>query len=165
MAKENKNKKQDKKQNQEKQDKNKEVEEGDTVKVEYEVKQQDGEVVDSSEKGRGQPIEFQVGGQQVIKGLDKEIRGMKVGDEKQFTVEPEEGYGERNEDKKKEFPKDKFPSDKEPQEGMMVALGTPDGKQVPAKILEVKDDTVVLDLNHPLAGKTLDFDIKLVDIS
>ena len=159
----NKNKKSEKEEGSQEEN-GKEVKGGDTVKIEYEGRLDNGEVFDSSDKGEGKAIEFTVGDQKVIKGLDEAVRGMKVGEEKEFSVGPEKGFGQRKEGMTKEIPKDKMPKEKEPKEGMMIALGTPDGRQVPGKIVEVGEEKVTIDLNHPLAGKDLDFKIKLVDV-
>jgi len=90
---------------------------------------------------------------------------MEKGQEKEITIEPEQGYGQHNDQLIKKIPREQLPQDQEPKPGMMLALGTPDGKQFPAKIKEVTDKEIILDLNHPLAGKTLHFKIKLVEIS
>ncbi len=144
--------------------KDRKVQEGDKIKVEYEGKFKDGEVFDSSDKGQGKPIEFTVGEKKVIPGMDEAVRGMQVDEEKEFSVGPDKGFGERKEGMRKEIPRDKMPEGQEPKEGMMLALGTPDGRQVPGKVVEIDDEKVVIDLNHPLAGKDLDFKIKIANI-
>ena len=89
---------------------------------------------------------------------------MEVGDEKEFTLQPTEAYGEYNDELKKDVPKDQFPESEKVEKGMMLVLNLPNGIQLPAQIIEVADDSVTIDLNHPLAGKVLNFKIKLVDI-
>ncbi len=140
------------------------IKEGDKIKVEYQGKLDDGTVFDSSEK-QGKPLEFQVGSKQVIKGFDDGVIGMEKGQEKEITLKPSEAYGDYNPELVKKVPKDQLPKDKEPEEGMMLLLGLPNGAQLPAKITEVADKEVTLDLNHPLVGKTLIFNVKVVDIS
>lgn len=142
------------------------IKKGDKVKVEYEGRFEDGVVFDSS-KNHGQPLEFEVGEGRVISGFDKAVTGMKKGEEKEFTLKPEEAYGERRAELEQEIPKDKLPPVPEGQEikeGMMLVMGTPDGRQMPVKITKVGKSKITLDLNHPLAGKTLIFKIKILDV-
>ncbi len=139
------------------------VKKGDKVKIDYTGTLEDGTVFDTSEK-HGAPLEFEVGSGQVIQGFDDAVIGMKVGEEKEFELKPEEAYGEINPDLVKDMPKDKFQSDMELEEGMMLLIAMPNGAQLPARVVELGDDTVKLDLNHPLAGKTLKFKVKLVEI-
>jgi FKBP-type peptidyl-prolyl cis-trans isomerase 2 len=137
---------------------------GDKVKVEYTGTLEDGTVFDSSEK-HGAPLEFEIGANQIIPGFEKAIIEMKKGEEKEITIKPEDGYGEPKPDLIKKIPREQLPKEPEPKVGMILALGTPDGKQFPAKIAEVGEKEVSIDLNHPLAGQTLKFKIKIVDIS
>jgi len=137
------------------------VADGETVKVNYTLTV-DGKVVDSS-KGR-QPLEFKAGAHQMIPGFEKAVMGMKVGEKKSFKVKPEEGYGPVNPKAFQEVPKNKLPADVTPQAGMTMVAQGKDGKKIPVKIKEVKKDVVVMDLNHPLAGKTLNFDVEVVEI-
>ena len=139
------------------------VKKGDKIKVEYEGKFENGEVFDSSER-HGQLLEFEVGAEMVVKGFDKAVEGMKEGEEKEFTIKPEEAYGERREKLMQKVPRDKLPPEQEPKEGMFLMISSPDGKQMPVKISKVDKDEVTIDLNHPLAGKTLIFKIKVVSI-
>lgn len=142
------------------------VKSGDIVSVNYEGRFEDGEVFDSSSHGdHSHPLEFQVGSGQVIKGFDNAVLGMKEGEEKEFSVEPSEGYGEVSEDAFKELPRKALPAGQEPKEGMMLVMSTPDGHRFPAKISKVSKDNVTLDLNHPLAGKKLIFKITLSAIN
>ncbi|MFH1275690.1 MAG: peptidylprolyl isomerase [Candidatus Woesearchaeota archaeon] len=138
------------------------VKKGDKVKIEYEGKLEDGTVFDASER-HGKPLEFEVGSGQVIKGFDQAVEGMKANEEKEITIKPEEGYGQPNPDLLKKIPREQLPKDQEPQAGMVLALGTPDGRKFPAIITEVNDKEITVDLNHPLAGKTLKFKVKVVE--
>ena len=140
------------------------VEKGNKIKVEYEGKLEDGTVFDSS-KNHGKPLEFEVGAGQLIKGFDEAVIGMAKDEEKEIKLSPAEAYGEPNPQMYKEFPKAQLPPEPEPKPGMVLMMAMANGQQVPAKIKEVKDDVVVLDLNHPLAGKTLIFKIKVVEIN
>ena len=139
------------------------VQKGNKVKVEYEGKFETGEVFDSSEKA-GKPLEFEAGEGQVIPGFDNALIGMEKGEEKEVTIEAKDAYGERREELKQEVPKEKLPQEAELKPGMMLMVGTPDGKQMPVVITEITDKGAMIDFNHPLAGKKLIFKIKLVDI-
>lgn len=140
------------------------IKKGDKIKVEYTGTLDDGTVFDSSEK-HGKPLEFEVGSGQIIKGFDEAVIGMEKGQEKEIKLTPDQAYGQPNPDLVKKVPKDKLPKEPEPKAGMMMVVGTPDGKQLPAKIVEIGENEISLDLNHPLAGKNLNFKIKVVDIS
>ena len=139
-----------------------EAKSGNQVKVHYHGRLQDGTTFDSSE-GRS-PLEFEVGAGQVIKGFDDGVLGMKEGDKKTIHIPVEEAYGEKSEDMIIEFPRDQFPPDMKPEVGMQLNLRGQDGRNFPVVISEVKDDAIVLDGNHPLAGKDLIFDIEMVEI-
>ncbi len=140
------------------------VKKGDKIKVEYTGKFDDGTVFDSSEK-QGKPLEFEVGAGMIIKGFDEAVVGMEKDQEKDVKLEPKEAYGNHNPELIKKIPKDQLQSDQEPKPGMMLAVGLPTGQQIPAKILEVDDKELKLDLNHPLVDKTLNFKIKVVGIN
>ena len=139
------------------------VKNGDKVKVEYTGKLDDGNVFDTSE-GKA-PIEFEVGAKKVIPGFEKAVLGMEKGQEKNVKIESKEAYGDPNPSLLKKVPRERLPKEPEPQPGMILALKTPDGRQFPARIREVNKKEVTIDLNHPLAGKTLNFNIRVVDIS
>jgi len=138
------------------------VKKGDKVKIDYTGTLEDGTVFDTSE-GK-QPLEFEVGAGMVIKGFDAAIEGMEKGEEKEITLQPADAYGDHNPGLLKKIPRDKLPEGQDPKPGMMLALNTPDGKQFPAKITEVDEKEVTIDLNHPLAGKVLNFKVKLIEI-
>lgn len=141
------------------------VEKGDTVKIHYTGKLDDGTVFDTSKHGdHDHPLEFEAGAGKVIPGFDKAVLGMKKDEEKTVDIKPEEAYGEVRPELTQKVPRDKIPKDLEVKEGMMLGLMGPDGKQYPAKVIKVEDTEVTIDLNHPLAGKTLHFEIKVIDI-
>lgn len=140
----------------------KQVREDMVVGLEYRLRLDDGEVVDHSE-GRG-PLQFLQGHGQIIPGLEKELYGMDLDEEKEIVVQPEEGYGQRNPNAFQEFPRSAFPGDADIQEGTAVQLLDQQGQQHVAFVEEVRDDGVVLDLNHPLAGETLHFEVKVVSL-
>jgi len=139
------------------------VKSGDKVKVHYHGKLRNGETFDTSE-GR-EPLEFTVGSGQVIKGFDDGVMNMQVGDKKTVEIEVENAYGEKEEGRIVDYPKDQFPPDMDPQLGMQLMMTDGDGHSIPVVVTEVKEDTVILDANHPLAGQDLIFDLELVEIT
>ncbi len=139
------------------------VKKGDTVKVHYHGKLTDGTTFDSSE-GR-EPLEFEVGGGMVIPGFDSGVTGMAIGEKKTILIPNAEAYGPKQEDMVMEFPKDRFPEDMVPEAGMQLNMSNGSGQNFPVVIVEVKEEVVILDANHPLAGEDLTFDLELVEIS
>lgn len=137
---------------------------GNKVKVEYVGKLDDGSVFDSSED-HGKPLEFEVGSGHVIKGFDDAILGMNEGDEKEFTIQPAEAYGQHDPTLVQKVPREVFPQEADLTAGLLFEAGLPTGEKVPAMITAVDEGIVTVDLNHPLAGKTLNFKIKLREIS
>jgi len=140
------------------------VKTGNKVKVEYVGKLDDGSVFDSSED-HGKPLEFEVGSGRVIKGFDDAILGMNEGDEKEFTIQPAEAYGQHDPTLVQKVPREVFPQEADLTAGLLFEAGLPTGEKVPAMITAVDEGIVTVDLNHPLAGKTLNFKIKLKEIS
>jgi len=141
------------------------VKKGDKVKVDYTGTFENGDIFDSSTHGdHSHPIEFEVGAGQVIPGFENAVIGMKKGEEKEITIQPEDGYGMPDPNLIRKFPKDQMPKDKELKPNMVLLMNLPNGAQIPAIVKEVDDKEVTLDLNSPLAGKVLKFKIKLVDV-
>jgi peptidylprolyl isomerase len=140
----------------------KQVKEGDVVKVHYTGKLANGEQFDSSD-GR-EPLEFTVGGGQMIKGFDAALPGMNVGDKKTITIAAEDGYGERSEEAVIEFSKENIPADMKLEKGMNLTLTNDQGQPVHVVVKDILDKIVLLDANHFLAGENLIFDIELVEI-
>lgn len=138
------------------------VKKGDTVKVHYKGTLTDGTVFDSSE-GR-QPLEFEVGGGMVISGFDNGVLGMTVGEKRTVNIPVDEAYGPKQNELIMEFPKDRFPEDMTPEVGMQLNMSNGQGQQFPVMIAEVKEEVIILDANHPLAGQDLVFDIEMVEI-
>jgi len=136
---------------------------GDTVKIHYTGTLEDGTEFDSS-AGR-EPLEFTLGTGQVIPGFDKAVEGMAVGDEKSVNIAPEDAYGPRQEQMIQEVPKSALPADLEPAEGMNLQAQGQNGEVIRLTIASVSDDSITVDANHPLAGKALNFNIQLVEIS
>lgn len=137
---------------------------GDTVKIEYTGTLDDGTVFDSSSE-HDAPLEFQIGSGHVIKGFDDAIIGMNVGEEKQISINPADAYGEHDPTLIQKVPRDIFPADVELVQGMLFEAGLPTGEKVPAMIKSIEGTTIFVDLNHPLAGKKLNFKIKLASLT
>ncbi len=139
------------------------VKNDDYVVIHYTGTFTDGEVFDTSQDR--DPLEFQVGTGMVIPGLEKAMIGMTIDEEKDITISPEEAYGDHDENLVYTFPIEEIRSQFEPEIGMVIGVQLEDGRQVPAEIVEIGAEDVRIDLNHPLAGKTLNFHIKLVEIN
>lgn len=139
------------------------VENGIFVSVDYKGTLEDGQVFDSSH-GR-QPLEIQMGAGQLIKGFENELMGMALNGKKMFTLAPKDAHGQRDETLTQSFPRSEVPPGMNPQVGMTIGLTTPEGHQVPARIVHLDDEKLTMDLNHPLAGESLTFEIEVVGIS
>jgi FKBP-type peptidyl-prolyl cis-trans isomerase SlyD len=137
------------------------VKDGTVVSLQYTLSGEDGKTIESN-KGK-EPLKYTQGSHQIVPGLEKGLAGMKMGEEKRVKVTPEEGYGPVDPKGFQEFPKEKIPSEGLKVGSVLMAKG-PQGQQVPVRVHEIKEKTVVLDLNHPMAGKTLVFDVKVLDI-
>lgn len=137
------------------------VQNGSSVSIEYTLKDEAGKVLDSN-KGKN-PLTFTHGQRQIIPGLERELIGLHAGDEKKVVVKPEDAYGPVIPNAQTEVPKDVIPK-----EGLKVGTAlmarSGSGDVRPVVVKEIKENTVVLDLNHPLAGKTLFFDVKVLDV-
>jgi FKBP-type peptidyl-prolyl cis-trans isomerase SlyD len=142
-------------------DQNTIVQPGSEVSFDYTLTDDSGTIVDSS-KGKA-PMHYVHGTGQIIPGLEKELAGMTVGGEKKVTVKAEEAYGPIDPQAFQEIPKEKLPPEAL-KVGTMLMAQAPTGQGVPVRVHEVKESTVVMDFNHPLAGKTLSFDVKITGI-
>ncbi|GAB4341847.1 MAG: peptidylprolyl isomerase [Flammeovirgaceae bacterium] len=136
---------------------------GDVVKVHYVGKFENGEVFDSS-VARHEPIEFTVGAGQMIKGFDNAVVGMMLQEKKSIKIPCAEAYGEINPENFVQIPMNEVPADIIPHVGMQLELIDPMGRRIPVLIAEVNAEFIVLDANHPMAGKDLWFDIQLLEI-
>ncbi len=135
---------------------------GDRVKVHYTGRLKDGTVFDTTEGG--EPLEFVLGSGEIIPAFEDNIIGMEVGEKKTFVIKAIEAYGPHREELVLEVGKEEFPPDIAPREGQQLQLTQPDGHSFIVTVKEVKENSVVLDANHPLAGKDLTFDVELVGI-
>jgi peptidylprolyl isomerase len=140
-----------------------EAKSGDKVKVHYTGKLEDNTVFDSS-KDRP-PLEFTIGSGSIIPGFENAVIGMQTGESKTFTIPPDEAYGQPRDELKMEVKKSDFPDDITPEVGQQLQMKRADGNVINVVVAEMEDDKVTLDANHPLAGKTLTFDIELVEIA
>lgn len=137
------------------------IDNGKTVRVHYEGTLDDGTPFDSSRGG--DPLEYQVGSQQVIPGFENAVRDMEVGETKSFKIPCGEAFGEATQELVVTFGRQEIPQDISPEEGMMLKLHTSQG-ELPVRITEVTEDSVTVDGNHPLAGEDLNFTVTLVDV-
>jgi peptidylprolyl isomerase len=135
---------------------------GDTVKIHYTGKLEDGTVFDSSE-GRD-PLTFTIGSGQVIIGFDEAVSGMKLDEKKNVTIPADKAYGARNEEMVIEVPKSQVPPDINPEVGQRLQMQGPNDQMVVVEVISVTEKNITLDANPPLAGKDLIFDIELVGI-
>ena len=132
------------------------------VSIDFRLHLGDGEAVDESEPG--EPLVYLQGHEEIVPGLEKALEGKSKGDTLQVTVTADEGYGAYDPDGVEEVPRTEFPEGLELQAGGVLSATDPEGDEVDFFIKEVKGDTVVVDFNHPLAGKTLHFDVTVRDV-
>ena len=139
------------------------IKKGDIIKVAYEGRLEDRTIFDSTELQGGEPIKFEVGARMLIQGFDNSVIGKEVGDEFEINLGPSEGYGEIDPLLVQTVSKDQLPEDLDPEEGMMLGVGDANGTHSMAWVKEIDDEFITLDMNHPLAGKTLNFKIKILE--
>lgn len=136
---------------------------GDTVRVHYTGKLDDGTVFDSS-KDRD-PLEFTIGDQRIIPGFQDIVEGMEPGESKTGTVPSDKAYGPRRDEMVLEIPRSRIPEDVDPQVGEHVYLSRPDGQTIPVHIVQTTEAAITVDANHPLAGQELTFEVELLEIA
>jgi len=139
------------------------VEKGKFVKLHYTGRYENGDVFDSS--AGCEPLEIHVGSNQVIPAFEQALKGMTASERKTFTLRPSEAYGERQDELEQPFKLSDFPSDFAPEVGQVLIIQTAEQGQFPATVKALQEDSVLLDLNHPLAGRVLTFDIEVVEIN
>jgi len=137
------------------------VMDGAVVSLQYTLSGENGKTIESN-KGQ-EPLKYTQGAKQIIPGLEKGVAGMKVGEEKRVKINPEDGYGPVENKAFQEFPKEKVPQEMQ-KVGVELMLKGPQGQAFPVRVKEIKEKTVLIDMNHPMAGKTLVFDVKILDI-
>lgn len=140
------------------------VRDGLFAQVHYKGTLADGEVFDSSQE-RGIPLEVAMGKGQMIKGFEQALLGMSINEKKTFTLTPEEAYGARDDRLERSFQREEIPPGFNPEVGQMVGLKSSDGRDIPATIVAVDDQQITVDLNHPLAGESLTFEVEVVGIT
>ncbi|GGX51770.1 peptidyl-prolyl cis-trans isomerase [Tateyamaria omphalii] len=139
------------------------IKDGDTVRIHYTGTLLDGTVFDSSD-GRD-PLEFVVGSGQIIPGLDVALPGMTEGEKKKVNIPCDQAYGPINPALRQGVPRDAIPDEIPLEVGLQLQMQTPQGQPMPVTVVDVGDDEVMLDANHPLAGKDLTFDFEVVAIN
>jgi FKBP-type peptidyl-prolyl cis-trans isomerase SlpA len=139
------------------------VKANDRVKVHYTGKLSSGEIFDSS--ANREPLEFQMGSGQLIPGFENGVMGMSINEKKTIVIPCAEAYGESRPEMVQEVPRTQLPPEIVPEVGMGLSTTTPDGHEIPLVITEVTETTIVVDGNHPLAGKDLTFDLEVVSIN
>lgn len=137
------------------------IAENKVVTLHYTLTDDEGTIIDKSDDGS---FLYLHGASNIIPGLENALTGKAAGDELKVTVAPEEAYGERNDAAKEDVPREMFPADTEIEPGMQFHAEGPEGQMITVTVAEVSDDTVTVDGNHPLAGVTLNFDVKVVEV-
>jgi len=138
------------------------VRKNDKVKIQYTGKLKNGTIVDKTNDG--EPIEFIVGQGQVLAGIDKAIIDMKLNGEKKFTVKAKDAFGVRDKSLIQKLPKLSHPDSQNIEKGAIITIFDKSGKSIPAKIIAIQKETITVDLNHPLAGEDLNFNLKVISI-
>ncbi len=139
------------------------IREGDRVQVHYTGKLQSGEVFDSSQ-GR-EPLDLTIGEGKIIPGFEQALLGMQTGDKKSFDLTPDQAFGERKDELVHVIQKEQIPSDIKLEIGMQLALEGQQKEPIPAQVVDISESTVTLDTNHPLAGKDINFEVDVVEIT
>jgi peptidylprolyl isomerase len=139
------------------------IKRGDVVKLQYEIKYEDGKIFDSTEMHGGEPLKFQIGTGQVMSGFENAIVGMELGEERNFILKPVDAYGEFNPLLVEKIDASEFPADVSLELGKSVEVVGPNGMTSPGWIRLIEKDFVVVDMNHPCAGITLYFYVKILE--
>lgn len=139
-----------------------EIKKDTVVSIDYRLHLGDGKIIDESEPG--DPLVFLQGYDEVIPGLEKAVEGKKAGDTLKAQIPPEDAYGDYEPEGVEEVPREEFPADLPLEEGRMVSATDEEGDDVDFLVKEVREKTVVVDFNHPLAGKTLHYEVTVRDV-
>jgi FKBP-type peptidyl-prolyl cis-trans isomerase 2 len=138
------------------------VKKNDKVKIQYTGTLKNGTIVDKT--NNGEPIEFVVGQGQVLPGFESQVLGMKLNEEKKFTVKAKDTFGVRDKSLIQKLPKLSHPNTPNIEKGAIITIFDKSGKSIPAKVIAIQKETITVDLNHPLAGEDLSFSVKVVGI-
>ncbi len=133
-----------------------------TIAIDYTVRLESGEVVDSTEGQK--PLVFHFGREEIIPGLERELTGLEPGDHRELVLGPDDAYGPRLPEAVQTVPLDRFPEDLQPVPGMQLLVRGSQGNQIPATVRDVSDGNAELDFNHPLAGERLSFSVEVRDV-
>jgi len=139
------------------------IKRGDVIRVQYEASYEDGTIFDSTKIHDGEPLKFQIGAGQLLSGFENAVIGMEVGEEKNFTLRPTEAYGEFNPLLVEKIDLSQFPGDMSLELGKQIEIVGPNGISSPGWIRLIEKDFILVDMNHPCAGKLLNFKIKIVE--
>ena len=139
------------------------IKRGDVIRVQYEASYEDGTIFDSTKLHDGEPLKFQVGGGQLIRGFEDAVIGMEIEEEKTFTVRPTEAYGEFNPLLVEKIDPSQFPGDMSLELGKQIDVVGPNGISSPGWIRLIEKDFILVDMNHPCAGKVINFKMKIVE--
>lgn len=132
------------------------------VSLDYTLHDEDGELLDQSGGDGGEPIDYVHGYGMLVPGLEAALSGLEMGDEREIIVSAEDGYGEHDEELVLEVERSEFPDPAKVVEGDEFLAESPDGDDVPMRVVEVKEDSVIVDANHPLAGLALHYKVKVL---
>lgn len=135
---------------------------GTQVTLHFAIKLEDGSVVDSTFDKK--PATFTVGDQNLLDGFEKTLYGLSAGDKNSFVMEPEAGFGQHNPNNIQEFTRDNFDNDITLEEGLVLSFADANNKELPGTVVEWDENKVVVDFNHPLAGRNLVFDVEIIDV-
>lgn len=136
---------------------------GTQVTLHFALELEDGSVVDSNFEG--EPVTFMIGDGNLLPGFEEVLLGLQAGDEKSFVIPPEKGFGGYNPENIQEFPRDQFPADVELAEGLVLSFADAQSNEVPGVIQEFDESKVTVDFNHPLAGRDIEFSVRIIDVN
>lgn len=136
---------------------------GTSVTLHFALELEDGSVVDSNFDS--EPVTFVVGDGNLLPGFEEALFGLQAGDERSFVIPPEKGFGAHNPENIQEFPRDQFPEDVELVEGLVLSFADAQQNELPGVVQEFDDRTVMVDFNHPLAGRDIEFSVRILDVN